>query len=71
MSFGDDPGHGENLRVRGQQQTLQAMLQSSVDTCVRMLNSAALFPFLFYQQSLAMAAQVARVSLTSATGVAR
>lgn len=71
MSFGDGPGHGENLRVQGQQQALQVMLQSFVDTYVRMLNLASLFPFLIYQQSLAMAAQVARVSLTSATGVAR
>ncbi len=71
MSFGDGPGHGENPRVQGQQQALQVMLQSFVDTYVRMLNLASLFPFLIYQQSLAMAAQVARVSLTSATGVAR
>ncbi len=71
MSFGDDPGHGENLRVRGQQQAVQEMLQSSVDTYARMLNSAALFPFRLYQQSLAMATQVTRGGLRPATGVAR
>ncbi len=71
MSFGDEPGHGKNLRVQGQQQTVQEMLQSSVDTYALMLNSAALFPFRLYQQSLAMATQVTRGGLRSATGVAR
>lgn len=49
MSFGEDPGHGENLRGQSQQQTLQTMLQNAVNAYMHMLKSAALFPFLLYQ----------------------
>lgn len=68
MNFEDDSGLNENLQGQGQRQALQTMIQGSVNTYARMLNSA-LFPFLLYQQSLMMATQIALGSLRGPTGV--
>ncbi len=70
MSFGDNPGRGENLQGEGQQQALQKMTRGSADTYASMFD-VALFPFLLYQQSLAMATRFALGSLRAATGVAQ
>lgn len=70
MNFGDDSARQGNLQRKGQPQALRAMIQGSASTYASMLN-ATLFPFLLYQQSLAMATRVALSSLQATTGVAR
>lgn len=70
MSSGDNPGRSENLQGKGPQQVFQAMIRGSADNYASMFN-ASLFPFLLYQQSLALATQAAPDGLRAATGVAQ
>jgi hypothetical protein len=68
MSSGDNPGRSENLQGKGSQQALQAVIRGSADTYAEMFN-ASLFPFLLYQQSLALATQAVLDGLRAATRV--
>ena len=70
MSSGDNPGRSENLQGKGSQQALQAVIRGSADTYAEMFN-ASLFPFLLYQQSLALATQAVLDGLRAATRVAQ